>query len=111
MFIPNELNIDENIFSEVIAYLERAMNLKKKQPICSSGGYTSTVLTTNNYSRSFTVAFKDYISKEELSNIWPSATKRTFDLSIDPSGNVHENWHQTSGLVKIKELTRKSNHD
>lgn len=90
-----DLNIDSNIFPNVITYLQNA-GFSKNYPIYSTGGYVSMVLKQNG----FTVAFKSYITKEALEQNWPIAVKRTFDLSIDPAGNLYENWHQASGLVR-----------
>lgn len=90
-----DLNIDSNIFTNVMVYLQN-MGFSKNYPIYSTGGYVSTVLKQNG----FTVAFKSYITKEELEQNWPTAVKRTFDLSINPTGILYENWHQSSGLVR-----------
>lgn len=89
------LNIDPTVFVKVISYLEN-IGFSKNYPIYSTGGYVSTVLK-NHY---FTIAFKNYITKQELEEKWFNAVKRTFDLSIDPEGNLYENWHQSSGIVR-----------
>ena len=91
----NMINIDSNIFDSVIDYL-KIDGFEENYPIYSTGGYVSRVLKYNN----ITIAFKHYITLKELEYYWPRAMKRTFDLSMDPFGNVYENWHQNYGLVK-----------
>jgi hypothetical protein len=95
----DNLAINENIFEEVKENL-RAQGFKEKLPIYSTGGYVADIMTNDD----LTIVFKTYITKKELENHWPRALKRTFDLSIDPSGQVFENWHQTSNEVKIKKI-------
>ena len=46
------------------------------------------------------MTLQSYISQNELDINWPKSIKRAFDLSIDPSGNLYENWHQKEGMVK-----------
>lgn len=89
------VNIDDNVFDEVIGCL-RQNSFEMSLPIYSTGGYILTILKKGAYN----ISIKHYISKKELEDNWPSAYKRTFDLSIDPKGNLYENWHQTSGIVK-----------
>lgn len=89
------INIDSNVFDDVVDYL-MLIGFRKSIPIYATGGYVLTMLKKDGIN----ISFKHYISKKELEENWPSATKRTFDLSIDPSGNLYENWHQTSGLIK-----------
>ena len=88
-------NINSKVFDEVILYLQKK-GYEKSIPIYATGGYVLTMLKKGDMN----ISFKHYISKRELEEKWPKAIKRTFDLSIDPSGNLYENWHQTSGLVK-----------
>lgn len=89
------INIRKNVFPRVISFLEQ-IGFKKSLPIYATGGYTSTVLKKDG----ITIAFKHYISMKELELGWKTAYKRTFDLSIDPEGNLYENWHQKSESVK-----------
>lgn len=96
-FKLDNLYIDDNVFPKAMERLFEMRGYSKKTPIYSTGGYVSTVLEDVS---GRTVAFKHYISSEELEREWPRAIKRTFDLSIDPEGNLYENWHQTSGKVK-----------
>lgn len=49
-----------------------------------------------------TISFKQYIEREELEHGWQDAVKRTFDLSMDPSGNIYQNRHQSSDKVLFK---------
>lgn len=88
-------NIESSVFDEVISYLQKK-GYEKSIPIYGTGGYMLTMLKKGDMN----ISFKHYISKRELEENWSKAIKRTFDLSIDPNGNLYENWHQTSGLVK-----------
>lgn len=90
------LNINPNIFNEVINYLKEK-GFKDKYPIYATGGYVSYVFKDQD---DFSVTIQSYITKKELDDHWIEAIKRTFDLSIDPAGNLYENWHQQSSPVK-----------
>lgn len=90
------LNIDPKVFDDLINYLKEN-GFRNKFPIYATGGYVSYVFKDKD---GFSVAVQNYITKKELDNEWPYAIKRTFDLSIDPSGNLYENWHQQSNPVK-----------
>lgn len=92
----NTLCIKEDIFPKVISYL-KDIGFEEKYPIYATGGYVAYVLKDKN---DFTISIQKYITKEQLEQNWFKAVKRTFDLSISPSGNLYENWHQTSGMVK-----------
>lgn len=102
----NNINIASNLFKDTMAYLE-SQGFSKSIPIYSTGGYSSTVLEHGN----FKVVFKEYISKKDIELEWNMASKRTFDLSIDPTGRLFDNWHQQSDEVilapKVKGLGRR----
>ena len=102
----NDINIASNLFKDTMDYLE-SRGFSKSVPIYSTGGYLSTVLEYGN----FKVIFKEYISKKDIELEWNRASKRTFDLSIDPSGRLFDNWHQQSDEViltqKVKGLGRR----
>lgn len=102
----NDINIATNLFKDTMAYLE-SRGFSKSIPIYSTGGYSSTVLEHGN----FKVVFKEYISKKDIELEWNRASKRTFDLSIDPNGRLFDNWHQQSDEViltpKVKDLGRR----
>ncbi len=92
------LNIKSEIIDEAIKILgEQGFNYE--YPIISSGGYKMYMLK-NDFSRK-RVVFKQYISKEELEQLWPYAIKRTFDLSMAPDGSIYENWAQDGHKVKV----------
>lgn len=93
--INNDLCIDDNIFSKVIEFL-LANGFKAKYPIYATGGYVSHILTKDGFS----ISVQKYINEEELEQNWIKAVKRAFDLSIDPSGNLYNNWGQKSGIIK-----------
>ena len=92
----NNLCINQNIFSMVREYL-KINGYREKYPIYATGGYVSYILTNKE---GFSVTLQSYINQQELDREWIKSIKRTFDLSIDPSGNLYENWNQKTGLVK-----------
>lgn len=96
-FMESVLPIDDGIFDEVIMNL-KAQKYKIGVPIYSTGNYKLIIADNDEKS----ISFKKYITNEELEREWPQACKRTFDLSMDPSGNLYENWHQSLGKVLIK---------
>lgn len=91
------LLIDEEIFDEVIAKL-REQNYEIVPTIYSTGNYK--LILARNGKKS--ISFKKYITKEELEREWSFALKRTFDFSMDPSGNLYENFHQNTSKVYVK---------
>ena len=91
------LPIEEEIFDEIIFKL-REQGYKIGMPIYSTGDYKMIIAKNGRH----TISFKKYITKEELEREWYQSCKRTFDLSMDPSGNVYQNWHQSSGKVLLK---------
>lgn len=100
----NHLCINKEVLPKVREYLK--MNgYREKYPIYATGGYVSYVLKGKD---GFSVTIQSYINKNELDQQWPKAIKRAFDLSIDPSGNLYENWNQTTGLVKKLKKTKES---
>jgi len=96
----NDLCIDSDIFFNVINYL-RDNGFRGKEPIYATGGYVSYVFTDRD---KFSVSIQKYISQNELDEKWPTAIKKTFDLSIAPNGDLYENWNQTSGMVKVLKI-------
>lgn len=92
-----QISINPKVFESVSRALENR-GYNKSKPIVTTGGYILTMFKRNGVN----ISIKHYVSKKELESMWPSATKRTFDLSIDPNGDLYENWHQTSGLVKTQ---------
>ncbi len=89
--------IDSAIFDEVMAHLKEQGYEVGEVPIYSTGDYKLVIVKSKNEEK--TISFKKYISKSELEREWFQASKRTFDLSMAPNGDVYENWHQTSNLV------------
>lgn len=87
--------IDSSVFEQLLEYLNSYY--KSKYPIYATGGYISYLFKDKDQ---FSVAIQKYISPEELKKGWLSAVIRVSDLSIDPSGNLYENWNQIDGLVK-----------
>lgn len=93
----NNLTINPKEFKKVMEYLLVAGFKQKRYPIIASGGYITEIFKDKE---GFSVSIQKYITKQELLNSWPKAIKRAFDLSIDPAGNLYENWHQTSGCLE-----------
>lgn len=94
--------IETNVFEEVIELLE-SQGFKKSQPIYSTGDYKLLLLSKGRMN----ISFKQYITEQELQKEWNGAVKRTFDLSMDPSGEIYQNWHQSCGKVDTKQLINK----
>lgn len=90
------LHINPQVFDDLINYLNEK-EFRSKYPIYATGGYVSYIFKDKD---DFSVTVQSYITKNELDTAWPSAIKRAFDLSIDPAGNLYENWHQQSNPVK-----------
>lgn len=97
--VENVLPIEDEIFDEMIIKLQE-QGYDMGIPIYSTGDYK--LIIVKNGVRS--ISFKKYITEEELEREWYRACKRTFDLSMDPSGNIYQNWHQSSGKVLLKQL-------
>lgn len=93
------LPISNETFASVINKLQEC-GYEISMPIYSTGDYKMIIAKKNGIH----ISFKQYITKEELESKWCQSPKRTFDLSMDPSGNLYENWHQSSGSVLIKKL-------
>ena len=93
----NNLYIDAKTFEIVKEYLHVAGFKQAKYQLVATGGYTTEIFKDDDY---FSVSIQKYLTKEELETLWLESTKRIVDLSIDPSGNLFNNWHQTSGRVE-----------
>lgn len=89
--------IDDMIFDEVIAKLREQNYFVSELPIYSTGDYKLIIVKSSDGDK--TISFKKYITKEELDREWPRASKRSFDLSIAPNGDIFQNWHQKSDKV------------
>jgi pyruvate-formate lyase-activating enzyme len=94
VFDSKKENIDDDLFDKVIEYYY-LLGASVSSPIYSSGNYKLIIVEY----RSLKISFKKYIPYEELVNNWYISPKRTFDLSMDPSGNIYENWNQNNGKV------------
>lgn len=92
------LNVKNDLFDEAINIL-KLQGFDYNYPVISSSGFKMYMLK-NNLSR-LRVAFKQYISKEELANLWLNAVKRTFDLSMAPDGTIYDNWAQDENKTKV----------
>lgn len=96
----NDMGVDSSIFDETISYL-RKQGYDYHYEIVSTAGYILYILK-NKYNNGKNIVFKKYISKKELDEKWPTAIKRTFDLSIAPNGSIYENWSQLEQKTKKK---------
>lgn len=100
-----DLNIDNNVFEEVIELLKINGIVETKYPIISSGGYELRTFKPKRGNH-LNISFKRYLSKEELNKLWVNAVKRTFDLSMSPSGTIYDTWSQTNIDYKKKILKK-----
>ncbi len=91
------LPISNHIFDLVINQLKEN-GYEISIPIYSTGDYKLIIAKKDDIH----ISLKQYIMKEELESMWYQSPKKTFDLSMDPSGNLYENWHQSSGKVFLK---------
>lgn len=96
----SDLNIDDQALAEVILFLQSENFKRKKYPIYASGGYVTYIFKDKK--DDFSISIQKYLTKEDLATNWPKAIKRAFDLSIDPSGNLYENWHQNYGKIELE---------
>lgn len=94
------INIDEKIMLEAIEKL-REEGFLVKQPIISNSNYVLYLLKKDD----FKISFKIYKRQEIILEAWNKSPKRCFDLSVDPSGNLHETWKEP---VDINILQRKN---
>ena len=102
-FNYDALYLDDTLFDEIIARFNNNSLLHKRYPICSTSGYMTYIYKDDD---GFQVAIQKYISEKELENYWLTAIKRVYDLSIDPSGDLYDNWGQRTGKVDIRSLKR-----
>ena len=94
-----EHQIDDDVFESVIQYLERH-GFTQRIEVCFSGGYTirmfkgylETKNILNHSGWHISVGFKQYHKPGTTLDIWKGASKRTFDLSIMPNGEVFTDW-------------------
>lgn len=97
----NDMRVDDAIFDEVISFLQK-QGFNYNHEVISTAGYKLYILK-GKYNNDRNIIFKKYISKKELDEKWPTAIKRTFDLSIAPNGSIYENWSQLEPKTKKKE--------
>lgn len=83
----DDLYVSPKIFDEVKVKLKEVGFVQSKQ-ICSNGGYVLYILKDDTY----TVVFKEYITKEELNTKWEESPKKTFDFTLTPSGELYSDW-------------------
>lgn len=95
------INIDERIMFEAIERL-REKGFLVKQPIISNSNYILYLLKKEQ----FTISFKIYKPHAIILDAWNKSPKRCFDLSIDPSGNLHETWKEQNDIVVLKRKNR-----
>lgn len=103
-----EHQIDDDIFESVICYL-LGEGFSEKIEVCFSGGYTirmysGNLMSNNTLDRDFwyiNVGFKQYHKPGTTHEIWKRSSKRTFDLSIMPNGEVFTDWANTQSANNI----------
>jgi len=90
----NNLCLEPLVFDELIELLKSLY--RYNYPVYATGGYVSHIFKKGDFS----ISIQKYIDSLELEEKWISAIRKNFDLSIDPSGDLYENWNQISGFVK-----------
>jgi organic radical activating enzyme len=91
--------INEQEIIKAFNYLERnGYNISN--PIYSSSGYELYLLT--NPTINMDISFKIYKKQEEIKTSWQTASKRCFDLSMDPSGEIYEDWQEKNKVYMYK---------
>lgn len=83
----DDLYVSPKIFDEVKVKLKEN-GFKQSKQICSNGGYVLYILKDDTY----TVIFKEYITKEELKTKWEESPKKTFDFTLTPNGELYSDW-------------------
>lgn len=96
----DKLKISDDIFDEVISFLQK-QGYNYSHEIISTAGYKLYILK-GKHDEKRTIIFKKYITKKELDEKWPMAIKKTFDLSMAPDGSIYENWSQLEQKTKKK---------
>lgn len=86
------LNIDPDVFERVISILKEKGMKENSYPIVSSSGYILRILKVTEGSKR-SIAFKRYLGKKEFEELWLSAVKRTYDLTMSPDGNLYSSWN------------------
>lgn len=96
----NEHQISDDMFEKSIECL-RSRGFKEKIEVCFSGGYNIRMyfgkicIKKNLFRKEYRyihVGFKQYHKPRTTLEHWKEATKRTFDLSIMPSGEIFTDW-------------------
>ncbi len=83
------INIPERIMMNAIEKLQ-GEGFLLKMPILSNSNYILYILKKED----ITISFKIYKTRDVILNAWYKSPKRCFDLSMDPSGNLHESWKE-----------------
>lgn len=84
------INISEKVMIEAIEKL-REQGFLVKQPIFSNSNYVLYLLRKDD----FRISFKIYKKRNIILDAWNKSPKRSFDLSMDPSGDLHETWKES----------------
>lgn len=95
---PEDVFNDE-AFDEIFSRL-KSLGYKEGKTIVSTGGYFLTIFK-QNYGGSV-VVLKRYITKKELAKTFPYAEYQTYDLSMNPQGEIFQSWHQENEPVKVE---------
>lgn len=93
----NTLQLDDDVFDEVISTLIHQGFKISDIPIYSTGDYKLVMLDSPN--RKIKITIKKYLPYDIALKEWNRAAKRTFDLSMTPNGDVYKNWHQKNELI------------
>lgn len=91
--------IDGTVISSTLGYLER-VGFHISKPIYSTSGYELHL--ASHAKIDLNISFKEYGNPEYIEQKWHQSTKRCFDLSMAPNGDIYESWNQQQKPVKIK---------
>ncbi len=95
------INIEERIMIESMEKL-REQGFLVSQPIISNSNYVLYLLKKDK----FTISFKIYKLHSFILDAWNKSPKRCFDISIDPSGNLHETWKEPNDITNSRKQKR-----
>lgn len=89
--------IDQNVIRDTLAILERN-SFQISKPIYSTSEYELHIATLNNLK----IHFKEYKNPKYIDQQWHQSSKRCFDLSMAPNGDIYESWNQQQKPIKVK---------
>lgn len=95
--VKNNSSLKDDFFLDTFKYLSK-IGYRISGPVYSNSSYE---MYKANFQR-MSITFKEYKDPLVIYNKWNSATKRCFDLSMAPDGNIYNTWDQDRSPIKIK---------